>query len=83
MDEFQTRWWLPVISWFINHSKYRDITYKPKLSPVSYWSYVHQLSDSELGHHLVLYFLLYRNIFLGELDLSRDPQNGCSAQDMA
>ena len=39
----------PVISWFVIPINYRYITNKNH----SYWSFVHQLSDSELGHHLV------------------------------
>ena len=39
----------PVISWIKIPINYR---YNPVITP-SYWTYVHQLSDSELGHHLV------------------------------
>ena len=34
-----------------NPINYRYITNKNH----SYWTYLHQLSDSELGHHLVVY----------------------------
>ena len=61
------RWYPPVVSWFIIPINYR---YKPPFINPSYWTDVHQLSDSELGHHLVggggVYVsLLERTCFLG------------------
>ena len=59
------RWYPPVVSWFIIPINYR---YKPPFINPSYWTDVHQLSDSELGHHLVggarLCFTLGKDLFL-------------------
>ena len=42
-----TGWCPPVINWFITPSKYNDL----RIIHYCYYSYLHQLSDSELGPH--------------------------------
>ena len=51
-----TRWYPLVISWFIIPMNYR---YNPLINP-SYWTYLHQVSVHDLGHHhpVVLYIYI-------------------------
>ena len=55
---FNTRW--------CPHS-YKLVSNPTPINP-SYWTYLHQLSDSELGHHLVVYDVILWCILVGGLE---------------